>query len=385
MKDVIDAVLAEAVGRGDVPGVAAAVVDADGVVYEGAFGVRRSGDDDPMTPDTVGTIMSMTKPITGTAAMQLVEQGRLDLDAPAGEIVPYLRDVKVLEGFDGGAPITRRPASPVTLRRLLTHTSGFAYDVWNRRMAKWTKIHGTPTVLTGRRAAIEVPLVFDPGERWEYGVGIDWAGMMVEAVTGQRLGDYLRDHVLGPLGMQDTSYVPDADHAARAACIHQRSEDGTLTPTEFRIPPRAECDLGGGGLYSTVRDYAAFVTMLLSDGAAGGTQLLMPDTVDLMAQNHMGDLRVTPLTSAAPALSRDVDLLPGVEASWGLTFQINEGPTPTGRPAGGLGWAGLANSYFWVDRTTGIGGVFMTQILPFCDEAALSSFRDFEQAVYDSL
>ena len=384
MRDAIDAVLAAAVDGGDVPGVAAAVVDADGAVYEGAFGVRCLGDDAAMTVDTVGTIMSMTKPVTGAAAMQLVEQGRLDLDAPAGEVVPYLRDVEVLTGFDGSTPITRRPASPVTLRHLLTHTSGFVYDLWNRSMAKWAKINDTPSVMSRQLASIEVPLVFDPGERWEYGVGLDWAGMMVEAVTGQGLGEYMREHILDPLGMHDTTYAPSAEHAARAACIHQRSEDGSLVAGDFRIPGRGGFDLGGGGLFSTARDYSAFVAMLLADGAAGGIQLLMPDTVELMAQNHMGELRVTPLTSAAPAMSNDVDLLPDVEKSWGLSFQINEGPTPSGRPAGGLSWAGLANSYFWVDRASGIGGVLMTQIMPFADDRALQLFYDFERAVYDS-
>jgi methyl acetate hydrolase len=385
MRDAIDALLSEAVDRGDVPGVAVAVVGPDGPLYEGAHGVRRLGADAPMTLDTVAAIMSMTKPLTGLAAMQLVEQGRLDLDAPAGDVVPYLGEVEVLVGFDGSTPHTRPPATPVTLRHLLTHTSGFVYDIWNRSMAKWAKIHDTPSVMTRKLASIRVPLMFDPGERWEYGVGIDWAGLMVEAVTGQTLGEYMRQNVLDPLGMSDTTFAPTAAQAARAASIHQRAADDSLSGSEFRAPTGGELDLGGGGLYSTVDDYASFVATMLGDGAGGGGRLLRPETVELMARNNMGENRVTALTSAAPQLSNDVDLLPGVDKTWGLSFQINEDPTATGRPRGGLSWGGLANSYFWIDRTNRIGGVFITQILPFADVRALPLFYAVERAVYDDL
>jgi methyl acetate hydrolase len=383
-KSRIDAVLRRAVEAGDVPGVVAMATDRQSVIYEGAFGKRVLGQPEPMTTDTVAWIASMTKAITGAGAMQLVEQGKLDLDAPAAKIVPAIGAAQVLEGFDaGGQPRTRAPRRPITLRHLLTHTAGFGYDIWNADLAKYQEAKGVPGVISCQNAALTTPLLFDPGDRWYYGINIDWAGKMVEAVSGQKLGAYLQKNIFDPLGMTSTAFKITPDMRARIAKIHQRGDNDALEPQlELEIPQEPEFEMGGGGLYSTARDYLQFVRMILNRGKAGGAQVLKPETVDLMSRNNMGDSRVTLLTTAAPPLSNDAEFFPGVSKSWGLSFQINEEKAPTGRPAGGLMWAGLANSYYWIDPSTGIGGVYLTQILPFADKKSLPLYYDFESAFY---
>ncbi len=386
MRDAIDKVLQAGVDRGAVAGVTAIVVDRDSTRYAGGFGKREVGGPADMTFDTVGAIFSMTKAVTSAAAMQMVERGKLDLDAPASEVCDAIGRVGVLTGFDAdNQPITRPPASPVTLRQLLTHTSGYVYDIWNPKMAKWANVTGAPSVFSLKKAALEIPLLFDPGTAWEYGVGIDWAGLMVEEVSGQTLGAYLAEHLTGPLGMVDTAFSPTDTMAARAASLHARLPDGGLAPMTLPPPEGPEFEMGGGGLQSTVSDYGRFLRMILNDGALDGTRVLKPETVQLMSSNNMGDLRVSMLESIAPSLSLDAEFFPGVPKSWGLSFQINEEPAPTGRPAGTLMWAGLANSFFWIDRTNGIAGAFLSQVLPFADPGALNLYLEMETAVYDSL
>ena len=379
----LDAVLAAGVARGAVPGVAAIVVDRGGTRYEGAAGERSLGSGDAMTVDSVGALFSMTKAITATAAMQLVERGVLDLDAPATEVCPELADRGVLTGFDlDGAPVLRAAASVPTLRQFLTHTSGFGYELFNADLVRWHESTGTPGLAANGPEMLEAPLVADPGTRWEYGIDLDWAGVMIERVSGQRLGDHLDEHVLGPLRMTETSYVPTEAMLDRAATVHARLPDGSLMP--YPIPaPTADTHQGGGaGLYGTVGDYARFVRMILGDGELDGERILAAATVQQMTVNQMGDLRVAPMASAMPHLTNDAEFFPGAPKSWGLSFQINEAPAATGRPAGTLMWAGLANSYYWIDRVTGIGGVYLSQILPFVDPASLDLFFEFETAVY---
>jgi methyl acetate hydrolase len=364
----------------------ATVVDRDGTIYEGAFGERLLGSGVAMTTDTVGWIASMTKAITGSAAMQLVEQGRLDLDAPAAEVCEDLARVTVLEGFDDdGLPIERAPTTTVTLRNLLTHTSGFAYEFWNADMARYLEVTGAPSVISLEMAALRVPLMFDPGTRWEYGLGIDWAGQMVESVTGQTLGAYFAEHLTGPLGMHDTAFTPTGSMLERAAGLHARGPDGSLAPMEMPAPEHPEFEMGGGGLFSTMLDYGRFIRMVLNDGELDGVRVLQSDTVDQMTCNQMGELKVLPLPCVMPMFSNAAEFFPGEPKSWGLTFQINDVPGSTGRPAGTCMWAGLANSYYWLDRGNGIGGTYMTQILPFADVKSLPLFEQFETAVYASM
>ncbi|MGH7124399.1 MAG: serine hydrolase domain-containing protein [Stellaceae bacterium] len=385
LTDQADSLLKNAVASGDVPGVVAVATDPNGTIYEGGFGARVLGDAAPMTPDTVVWIASMTKALTATGAMQLVERGKLELDAPASTVVPVLGDVAVLDGFDAdGRPRTRAPKRPITLRHLLTHTAGFAYEIWSEQIQRYQSALGLPGIITCQNAALRTPLLFDPGERWEYGINIDWVGKMVEAVSAQSLGAYLSQNVLGPLGMHDTAFRIRPDMRRRFAKIHQRGDDGKLAPTDVEVPQEPEFEMGGGGLYGTAPDYLRFVRMILNRGRAGTERVLQAETVDLMARDALGDKRVTLLRTKVPTLSNDAEFFPGMPKSWGLSFMINNERAPTGRSAGSLAWAGLANTYYWIDSTRGLGGVYATQILPFADQKALSLFFDFEKAVYRS-
>ncbi len=387
MQNNIDAVLGEGIVGGAAAGVVAGATNADGDIYLGGFGERVAGGGDEMTPDTVGWIASMTKAITGAAAMQLVEQGRLDLDAPASEVIPQLGAVPVLEGFDDdGSPRTRPARGAITLRHLLTHTAGFTYDIWNESMVRYQEATDTPGIIECRDACLTTPLTFDPGERWDYGIGIDWAGKMVEAVSGKKLGAYLEDHLLGPLGMDDTAFRITDEMRSRLAKIHMRGEDGSLAPQmELEIPQDPEFEMGGGGLYGTVGDYLRFIRLILNRGRANGEQLLAPETVDMMCTNQMGDSLVCELKTAIPPFSNDAEFFPGMPKTWGLTFMINNEEASTGRSAGSLGWAGLANSFFWIDPAKGVGGAYLTQVLPFIDAKAFPLYLAFEQAVYENL
>jgi methyl acetate hydrolase len=376
--------LERAAESGDVPGVVAMATDRDGTIYQGAFGKRVLGQPAAMSLDTVAWIASMTKAITGAAAMQLVEQGKLDLDAPAAAVVGDLQQAQVLEGFDAaGQPKMRPPKRPITLRHLLTHTAGFGYEIWNGDVAAYQTARNVPGIISCQNAALQTPLLFDPGEKWYYGINIDWAGKMVEAVSGKRLGAYMQENLFAPLGMSSTTFKITPAMRERLAKIHQRGDDDSLTPQlDLELPQDAEFDMGGGGLYATAGDYLKFVRMILNRGKANGTQVLRPETVDQMSRNNMGDARVSLLKTVAPALSNDAEFFPGLSKTWGLTFQINDETAPTGRPAGGLMWAGLANSYYWIDPKTGIGGVYLTQVLPFADKKSLPLYYAFETAFY---
>ncbi|HUB12811.1 MAG TPA: serine hydrolase domain-containing protein [Acetobacteraceae bacterium] len=385
--EAIDRVLQAAVAEGEVPGVVAMAADGSGTIYQGVFGRRSLASDDAMTPDTLFRIASMTKAITGTAAMQMVEQGRLALDQPAGEVVPELAEPMVLEGFDAAGQPKLRPArEKITLRRLLTHTAGFVYDTWNENQARYAQVTGLPAARTGKLAALNAPLGFEPGERWEYGINIDWAGRMVEAVSGQNLEAYMQQHIFAPVGMRDTSFDPRPDWAARTVQVHARQADDSLLPIETAPPPpNREFYPGGGGLFSTAPNYLAFLRMLLNGGRAdSGEQVLKPETVALMAENHMGPLDVQPLKTSNPEFSNDAEFFPGMAKKWGLSFLINTEDTPAGRSAGSLAWAGINNTYFWLDPNKRVAGVLMTQILPFADPTVLRLLDRFEAAVYAS-
>ena len=385
MKAQADKVLKDAVSRGDVPGVTAAATDAKGATYEAGFGKRVLGEPADMTPDTVAWIASMTKAITGTAAMQLVERGKLALDAPAKSVIPALGEVGVLDGFDAaGKPRTRKARRDITLRHLLTHTAGFGYDIWNPEIGQFMEAMDVPGVISCQNKALTTPLLFDPGERWQYGINIDWAGKMVEAASGKKLGQYMRDNILGPLGMDSTGFRISDSMRKRLARIHHRGADGTLqADTALELPQEPEFEMGGGGLYSTAGDYLRFVRMMLNQGKSDrGEAVLKPETVALMSKNAMGNSKVCLLKTAAPPFSNDAEFFPGMDKQWGLSFMINNEEAPTGRSAGGLAWAGLANTYFWIDQKKGVGGVYLTQVLPFADIKALPLFYAFESAVY---
>jgi methyl acetate hydrolase len=283
----IDKALAEAVNSGRVPGVVALAANDKGTIYSGAFGKRSLAQSQPMTVDSVFWIASMTKAVTTAAAMQMVEQGKLKLDQPASEILPDLALAQVLEGFDGAGKPQLRPAKrPVTLRQLLTHTAGYTYDIWNENTGRYEKQADLPGLITCKDDALKTPLAFDPGERWEYGINIDFAGKMVEKVSGQRLEGYFRDHIFGPLGMADTSFKLSSSQRERLVAMHARGADGSLKPIEFEMPQEPEFFMGGGGLYSTGPDYLKFVRMFLNKGSLDGKTVLRPETVAMMGRTR---------------------------------------------------------------------------------------------------
>lgn len=387
LKQQADQLLSAAVTDGAVPGVVALATNAEGTYYEGGFGERIQGDGVEMTPDTVVWLASMTKAITGAAVMQLVEQGKLELDAPASRVLPELAERQVLEGFDdAGQPVLRPAEGEITLRQLLTHTSGFVYDIWNRDFVKYLELTETPGIISCMNAALDIPLAFDPGSRWDYGIGIDWAGKMLEAASGQSLGAYFLDNLFAPLGMDSTAFRLTDEMRGRMAKVHARlGEREFELQMELEIPQEPEFEMGGGGLYSTIGDYAKFVRMILNKGAADGQQVLKSETVEMMSVNQIGDCRVPLLKSAVPESSNDAEFFPGLEKGWGLSFMILEQDAPTGRPAGSLSWAGMANSFFWIDPKNGIGGVYATQIIPFADTKSLPLAESFESLVYQNL
>jgi CubicO group peptidase (beta-lactamase class C family) len=385
-KAQIDQILRQKSDAREIPGVVAMAANGKEVIYQGAFGKRDLSKDDAMTPDSVFWIASMTKAITSAAAMQLVEQGKLSLDAPIGKVLPDLASPQVLEGFGAkGEPKLRPAKTPITLRQLMTHTAGFCYDIWNADMAKYLEKAGLPSITTCKNDALKTPIATDPGTRWEYGTNIDFVGKAVEAASGKRLDAYLRDHLFAPLGMNDTGFKLTESMRKRLVGMHARGPDGSLAPMPFELEQDPEFHMGGGGLYGTAGDYIKFTQMILNKGRGNGNQVLKPETVATMAQNHMGELVVPKITSAAPMYSNDVDLFPGIVKKWGLSFLINTAKTPEGRSAGSLAWAGLANTYFWIDPERDIAGVILMQVLPFFDQKCLEAFAGFERGVYAGL
>ncbi|MFE2121019.1 serine hydrolase domain-containing protein [Rhodococcus aetherivorans] len=369
---------------GGLPGVVAMLTDRDDVVYSGVAGERAAGSGTAMTADTVFAAFSTTKAITGTAALQCVEEGLLDLDAPAARYVPEIGELQVLEGFGtDGEPLLRAPKRDITTRMLLLHTAGLGYDFFDENYRRLAEEHGQPSVITASKAALRTPLLFDPGERWMYGSNIDWCGLVVEAVRGRRLGEVMRERIFEPLGMADTAFTLTADMRDRLAVVHQRGEDGTVVPMpEMVLPQDPEVHMGGHGLYTTVPDYLRFLRMWLRDGDAPGGRVLAAGTVADAVRGGLDGQQITALPGVIPALSNDAEFFPGLPKNWAYTFMVNEEPAPTGRPAGALGWAGLANLYYWIDRQNGIAGFWATQILPFADAVSFGGYLDFEAAAY---
>ena len=382
----VDQLLKTATDRGDVPGVVAMAATREGPVYRGAFGKRALPNGPAMVDDTVFWIASMTKAITSTAAMRLVEQGKLSLDWPIAEVLPELASPLVLEGFDAtGEPRLRPARQRITLRHLITHTAGFVYDIWSPEMGRYMEKRGVPGIISCQNAALMLPLVFDPGDRWDYGIGIDWVGKAVERASGQSLGDFFAEHIFGPVGMTDTGFTVTSDRRARLAGMHARAENGMLSSIPFELPQEPEFQMGGGGLYGTAEDYLAFERLFLNQGRADGRPVLRPETVQLMSQNAIGGLDVRLLKTAVPAYSNDAEFFPGMVKKWGLGFMISTEEVPGGRGPGSLAWAGLGNTYFWIDPAKGIAGVILMQLIPFADSTALALLDGFEKALYAAL
>src|SRR5262245_63300297 len=323
----IDGVLRQAVDAKEVPGVVAMAATDRGLLYEGTFGTRDLGKGPAMTLDTVFRIASMTKAVTCVAAMQLVEQGKLKLEDPVPNIDPAIGTPQVLDGFDAsGAPKLRPAKRPITLRHLLTHTAGFSYEIWDANMTRYVKTTGMPSFGTLKVAALRMPLVFDPGDKWEYGINIDWVGRIVESISGQPIDAYFRDRIFGPLDMKDTSYVASPEQRSRQAIVHQRPADGSLAPQPLETQFTPEVWPGRGGRDCTGRDYTAVLQSQLHGGTFKGARLHKPETVALMRQTHIGDIPAGILKTELPARSNDVDFFPGAQLRWGLGYMLNLQP-----------------------------------------------------------
>jgi methyl acetate hydrolase len=378
----MDELLQQASGSGAVPGIAAIVTTPDGPTYEGYAGRLSIEGDEPVTAETVFRLASMTKALASVAAMQLVEQGRLELDQPVASVLPEFRDLWVLEGFDGDQPKLRPPAHPATIRHLLTHTSGAGYAFNNKDLTRHAELTGHPHLLTGRREAIATPLLADPGTAWHYGVSTDWLGLVVEKVTGQTLGEYLREHVFTPLGMTDATFRPDEQLLKRTMTVHERQADGSLAVSDIDLPLDPDIDSGGSGLYATARDYERFLRAMLRGGELDGTRILESETVDLMLSDHLRGIELPELIETAdPRMTNDVPALP-FKQGWGLGFHLTLEDVPGMRHSGTGDWAGLFNCYYWLDRDSGVAGMLLTQVLPFFDMGVLGTLVQFEQAAY---
>lgn len=379
--DAREEALRAAVAAG-LPGVVAGVTDASRTLWRAAAGVRSLDTGEPVASDAVIALHSATKAVTATAALQCVEDGLLDLDAPARTYLPAIGELEVLEAIDDdGTARTRPPVREITARMLLLHTSGLAYDMFDRRYAVLARARRARRSATPLRDGLHAPLLHEPGERWTYGISLDWLGLIVAELRGQRLEDVFRERIFAPCTMTSTSFeLPPALHA-RLVTLHRRGLDGAMTATRGEPPAVPELDLGGQGLFSTVDDYLAFLRVWLGDGSAPGGRVLRPETIAWAVRGVPG-LEVTPLPAAIPALTRAAEFLPGARKSWAYSFLVNDDDVPCGRRAGSLSWAGLANVFYWVDRATGVAAVWTTQSLPFFDPPAATAVADFERAVY---
>ena len=372
-----------AIAGGRIAGAVALTVDRGGVTYQSAAGHRAAGGTEAMTADTVFWVASMTKAIASVAALQLVERGKLCLDAPLSKLLPDLENLDVFDGPVADGVVRLRPArGEVTLRQLLTHTSGFGYGWIDPRIDEWVAATGGQPQTSGLRSAHRQPLLFDPGQGWAYGIGIDWAGIAVEAASGQRLDAYLAEHFLGPLQMTDTTFLRSAEQQGRSAAMHARTPDGGLVEIPFGLPPNPEVLSGGGGLHTTAGDYGRFLRMLLNGGELEGVRVLSPQTVAMLGEVQTGPMRAGAWTSANPAFSPDFDLFPAMHTGWGLATMITPEVGPNGRSAGALSWAGIANCYYWADQTAGKAGLVLTQLLPFSDPEVLNLLGALERCVY---
>lgn len=381
LKQTLEKVLENTVNRaGGAPGVVAMVTDRNGNIYEGAAGFRDLDTKVPMTTDTVFALFSTTKAITGAVLMKLIEEGKVSLEDPVKKYVPEIEDIMVLDSFNSdGTPKLRKPNKDITINMLMLHTAGFGYEFFSENDRRYRESKGVPSILTSTFDSIKSVLLFEPGERWNYGVNIDWVGKVIEAVCGKRLEEVMKEYIFEPLNMNDISFNPNTSMKGRRATIHTRDQNGLLTPKpDLILPEDPEMDMGGHGLYASIGEYMKFIRMILNDGQG----IFKKETIEQMAQNGLGELKSGGWLTSDTTLANDGEFFPGVQKSWSYTFQVNDEPLPTGRPAGQLMWAGLANLYYFIDRENGIGGFWATQMFPYQDPASYLGYVEFESAIY---
>jgi CubicO group peptidase (beta-lactamase class C family) len=377
LKQVID----DAVARQDLPFAVAMTANANGVTWSGAAGERSPGQ--AATPDTVFRIFSMTKAVGCTAAMILMDRGKLRPDTPVESVLPEFAEIKRLEGFDAdGKPKLRAPRSKATARHLATHTSGFVYEFWNTDMPRYMEATGAPTILSGLKASMNYPLLFEPGERWDYGIGIDWLGRMVEAIDGRRIDQFCKEEIFDPLGMPDTRFEVEPHMAARLAGVSIRGEDGKFAPFDLAPPSHPEFYGMGHALYSTAPDYMRFLRMYLNQGTLDGRRILGAACVESMLANQIGSTPIPRMKTVAPAITADTEFFPGRRKSHSMAFMRFDEDIPGMRHAGSQAWAGVLNSHYWFDPKAGLAGLLMTQSLPFVEPRFMDTYERFERAAY---
>jgi methyl acetate hydrolase len=384
MSNSMDQVLQDAVAKHAVPNVVAMAADRNGQIYEGAAGPRLAGvSDEPVTADTHFRIMSMTKMVATVAALQQMEKGNLDINAPIDTYCPSFADVQVLDGFDGDKPQLRAPASRATVKQLITHTTGLGYWFWNENLVRWEAASGTPNVLSGSNIIFTAPMTADPGTTYVYGINTDWLGKVVEAASGVTLDVAIKEGITGPLGMDTTSFSPSDTERSNLTSVHLQNPDGTWSISEIDLQKAPEYWAGGHGLHSTPRDYLKFQQALLGNGTHNGVKILESSTVDAAFSNQIGDIDFpAAIPTADPNSTHEFNAGPGHK--WGYGLLLNSNDVPGRRAAGSGSWAGLCNTHFWVDRKSGITGAIYSQFLPFVPPAAMQMYADFETALYAS-
>lgn len=380
-KEKIDQVLSKSV-ESNSPVISAAVLSSEETLYRGDFGLADIATGKNVQKDSIFRIASMTKAITSTCTMQLIEKEKLSLETKLKEFFPEIADKKILEGFNKkNEPLLSEASSDLTIKQLLTHTSGFAYEVWNENVAAMVENGDLATAFSGDDNFLKAPLSFNPGSSWEYGIGIDWLGVLVEKISDMTLQDYMKKYIFNPLGMIDTSYDVPKEKIERLVKVHSRNGEEYLE-MPFDPPEKSDFYSGGGNLVSTLSDYSSFLNMFLNQGKSSEGRILQKTSVDLMLTSHTGELLMTSMQTSAPILSNDVDFFPDTDKSWGLGFMINNEDIENGRPKGSAGWAGLFNSYFWIDPKNKIAAVILMQMLPFAEEGCLKTLKDFEKSIY---
>lgn len=384
MRELYD-VIQTAVERQDVPFAVAMVGDRGGVRWSGSAGEARPGM--AAASDTIFRIYSMTKAVGSTAAMILMDRrGKLDPDTPVAEILPEFVNKQVLEGFDAeGKPLMRPPRKQATVRHLATHTSGLTYEYWNLELQRYMESTGQPSIVSGLREGLDYPLMFDPGDRWEYGIGIDWLGQVVEKVDGRAIDDFCHDELFQPLGMQDTRFEVEPDMAPRLSSVRMRGEDGLFANFELAPPSRPAFYGMGHALYSTAPDYMRFLRMYLNKGQLDGHRILSEAGLSRLLTNQIGDTSTALLKTAAPSITADAEFFPGRKKSHSMGFQRIDEDVPGMRSAGSQFWAGVCNTHFWFDPKKDVIGIIMTQTLPFVEPRFMGLYETFERGVYRTL
>lgn len=380
----LDRILADAVTAEHVPFVVGMAGSSAGVIWSGAAGNARSAV--PAQLGTVFRIFSMTKAVGSTAAMILMDRGKLGADTPVAQILPAFAELQVLDGFTAdGSPRTRAPRTQATVRHLATHTSGLVYEFWNADVSRYMQATGLKSILSGSSSSLNYPLLFDSGTRWDYGIGIDWLGQVVEKVDGRRIDRFCREEIFEPLGMKDTRFEADPDIQPRLATVRMRGENGHFA--DFELAPPAKPDFYGMGhaLYSTAPDYMRFLRMYLNKGQLDGRRILSQAGLVSMLENQIGDIPIPLLKTTVPAVTADAEFFPGRKKTHSMAFERIEEDVPGMRSAGSQFWAGVCNTHFWFDPKKDVAGIIMTQTLPFAEPRFMDVYETFERAVYRAL